>query len=82
MPDEATARERYRVEQVGDQLRFHDKSSGDVLTHDQVGETFVLAASAAVFGSPLFQSPDPLAKLPPKFPCYETWDAHNARIYG
>jgi hypothetical protein len=81
LPHEAVARERFRVEPVGGLPRFHDETSGEVHSHDAIGETFVMAASAAVFGAPL-DSQAALAALPARLPRYETWDAHCARIYG
>jgi len=78
LPEESVERQRFRVEVVDGLPRFTDNASGDVYTHDQVGESFVLAAAAAVFGAPLDHG-DGLAALPPVLPSYETWAEHSAR---
>ena len=81
LPQELSERARFRVELVDGLPRFHDKKTREVLTHDEVGESFVLAATAAVFGGPLDRS-EVLDELPEKFPEYETWEEHRARIKG
>lgn len=80
LPDEQAEREQFRVEVVDGLPRFHD-NDGEAYTHDQVGENFVMAAAAAVFGVHLGDS-EAMEALLPKLPQYETWDEYNARVSG
>jgi hypothetical protein len=81
LPEEISERTRFQVETVNGLPQFKDKASGETFTHDQVGENFVLAATAAVFGAPLDREKG-RASLPAGLPVYETWDDHCARVAG
>jgi hypothetical protein len=80
LSEEARERERFAVEKGEGPPRYRDRATGELYSHDQVGESFVFAASAAVFGVSLFHDAgvDP---LPAKLPRHETWDAYRARVH-